>query len=97
MIGPASHVDGDRAASYQSGCTYLKLPFNWKPVRRALTGPVEYELTLHDGRTATLTEVAGKGLAMRISTKLGPDTPRGLFGTPHDALMVLVAESGAGR
>ena len=53
----------------------------------------EYRLTLGAGNVAILQLVADNGWAMAIAHGPGrPDTERGLFGTPHDALMVLVAE-----
>jgi hypothetical protein len=73
---------------------YLGVPLAWTPARRFDHGKVyEYRLTLHDGEVAILRLVAGKGWAMVIAHDDGqPDTERGLFATPGDALMVLRAE-----
>jgi hypothetical protein len=55
----------------------------------------EYRLKLQSGDVALLRLVADKGWAMTIRHGTGqPDTDRGLFGTPDDALMVLVGETG---
>ena len=73
---------------------YLKLPLAWTPTRRFDHHQVyEYQMALGAGRAATLRLVADKGWAMTIvHDGVQPGTDRGLFGTPHDALMVLVAE-----
>ena len=76
------------------GPDYLTLPLSWTPARRFDHDRVyEYRLALGGGDVALLRLVADKGWAMMISHGSGaPDTERGLFGTPHDALLVLVAE-----
>ena len=92
---PGGSVDTGTAATPHQPGGYLKPPFNWRPMRPADIEQTEYQFALGDGRTAYLRLVAGKGWAMRITGGPGQETDRGLFGTPHDALMVLVAESGA--
>jgi len=75
---------------------YLQLPLAWMPTRRFGHHQVyEYQLRLGGSDVAVLRLVADKGWAMTITHAAGePETDRGLFGTPHDALMVLVAECG---
>src|SRR5918993_5220293 len=82
---PAKVVDGP---------DYLKLPLAWTPTRRFDHHQVyEYQLALGAGKVAILRLVADKGWAMTIAAAPGrPEIDRGLFGTPHDALMVLMAE-----
>lgn len=76
------------------GTDYLKVPLAWTPARRFDHDRVyEYRLALGTGDVAILRLVADKGWAMTISHANGePDTERGLFGTPHDALLVLITE-----
>jgi 2-hydroxychromene-2-carboxylate isomerase len=81
-------------AKAADGPDYLNLPLAWTPTRRFDHHQVyEYQLALGAGNVAILRLVADKGWAMTIvHDDWQPDTDRGLFGTPHDALMVLVAE-----
>jgi hypothetical protein len=85
-------VDG--TAVQRHDADYLDLPFAWTATQRFGHGQVrEYQLPLGGDRVAILERVAAKGWALTIlhaggSTK----SVRGLFGTPHDALMVLFAE-----
>lgn len=81
-------------ATAANGPDYLRLPLAWTPSRRFDHDRVyEYRLTLGGGDVAILRLVADKGWAMTVTHGSGePDTDRGLFGTPHDALMVLMAE-----
>jgi hypothetical protein len=76
------------------GPDYLRLPLAWTPSRRFEHDRVyEYRLAIGAGDAVVLRLVADKGWAMTVTHGSGqPDTDRGLFGTPHDALMVLVAE-----
>ena len=76
------------------GPDYLRLPLAWTPTRRFDHHQVyEYQMAHGAGQVAILRLVADKGWAMTIVHRDGqPATERGLFGTPHDALMVLVAE-----
>ena len=79
------------------GPDYLSLPIAWLPSRRFEHGqPYEYRLALTGDDVAILHRVAGRGWALMIAHgAAGPATARGLFGTPHDALMVLYAERAA--
>jgi hypothetical protein len=78
------------AASERDG--YLKLPFAWTSSKRFGHGQTnEYRLDLRANRVAILRLVADKGWAMSIVDGDG-ETPRGLFATPDDALLVLAAE-----
>jgi hypothetical protein len=53
----------------------------------------EYQAPLLDGNRAVLQLVAGRGWRLIIRTGAGsPELDRGLFATPHDALMLLSAE-----
>jgi hypothetical protein len=71
---------------------YLELPFTWTPSQRFDHGQVrEYQLGLGSGRVALLERVGGTGWALTIEHRQHR-TERGMFATPHDALMVLVAE-----
>jgi hypothetical protein len=83
-----------QTATAVNGPDYLRLPLAWTPSRRFEHDRVyEYRMALGDGDVAILRLVADKGWAMTISHGSGhPDTERGLFGMPHDALLVLVAE-----
>ena len=82
------------AAQTTDGPDYLRLPLAWTPSRRFDHLQVyEYRLALGAGDVAILRLIADKGWALTISHAVGqPETDRGLFATPHDALMVLVAE-----
>lgn len=80
-------------ATAANGPDYLRLPLAWTPSRRFDHDRVyEYRLALGGGDVAVLRLVADKGWAMTVSHGGERETDRGLFGTPHDALMVLVAE-----
>lgn len=81
-------------ANAAEGPDYLRLPLVWMPTRRDDDQRVcEYRLPLGDATVAILQLIADKGWAMTIAHGgEQADTERGLFGTPHDALMVLVAE-----
>lgn len=78
---------------------YLDPPLAWTPSQRFGHGQVcEYRVPLAAGDVAILQLVAGKGWAMTIAHGAAePATERGLFATPHDALMVLLAEFGFGE
>lgn len=73
---------------------YLRLPFAWAPSRRFDHGLVyEYRLAVGTDDIALLRLVPGKGWTMTLARGAQSDIEeRGLFGTPHDALMVLFAE-----
>lgn len=72
---------------------YLTLPFTWTPAKRFGHGQTsEHRLALPGGQIAILRVVADRGWEMTICDGAGRESPRGLFATPHDALMVLVAE-----
>jgi hypothetical protein len=88
------HVERTAAAIVTDRPDYLDLPVAWTPSRRFEHGQVyEYRLTLTAGETAILQLVPGRGWAMTIAHGAGqPDSDRGLFATPRDALMVLLAE-----
>ena len=83
-----------RPATAADGPDYLTLPLAWTATRRFDHGRVsEHRLALGGGEVAILQLVADRAWAMTIvHGSRQPDTDRGLFGTPHDALMVLVAE-----
>lgn len=73
---------------------YLRLPFEWTATKRFGHGQAsEYQLALPAGKTAILRLVADKGWDLSIADGLKQEVARGLFATPYDALMVLVAES----
>ena len=79
--------------------SYLTLPFAWAPSQRFGHGQVfEYRLVCDAGFVAVLRLVPDKGWAMTVGDGTAqPESDRGLFASPHDALMVLVAEFGASR
>lgn len=84
----------DGAAVTVNEAEYLKLPFAWSVTERFDHGEVrEYQLPLAGDGRAILQLVPARGWALTVISGRGsPSTARGLFGTPHDALMVLVAE-----
>jgi hypothetical protein len=91
MMRGADHLQAPGGRHDPGG--YLRLPFAWASTKQFAYGqPNEYRLTLSDGRAAILRLVTDKGWAMSIADARGSETSRGLFGTPHDALMALVAE-----
>jgi hypothetical protein len=75
---------------------YLQLPFAWVPSGRFGHGKVhEYRLDLGANDVAILRLVADKGWALTIARGAAqPEIDKGLFATPYDALMVIVAEYG---
>jgi hypothetical protein len=97
MVSFSSEQRGPSTAKAVVERDYLKLPLAWTPTRRFDHHQIyEYQLTLRGGEVAVLRLVADKGWALTITHAAGqPETDRGLFGTPHDALMVLVAEFGS--
>jgi hypothetical protein len=78
------------------GPDFLDPALTWTPTRRFGHGQVyEYRLTLDGNDVAILQLVPGRGWAMSIAHGTGqPDSDRGLFATPRDALMLLLAEFG---
>jgi hypothetical protein len=78
------------------GPDFLGPALAWTPTRRFGHGQVyEYRLALDGDDVAILQLVPGKGWAMTVAHGSGqPDSDRGLFATPRDALMVLLAEFG---
>jgi hypothetical protein len=79
-------------ASAGEGVLFITLPFGWVVTQRFEHGLVrEYQLTRGD-LVAILQRVAGRGWAMTVVHGPGQRYDRGLFATPHDALMVLAAE-----
>jgi len=73
---------------------YLRLPVAWTPSRRFEHGqPYEYRLMLNADEVAALQRVAGRGWSLTIiDGSSGRVSERGLFATPHDALMAVYAE-----
>ena len=93
MLCASSVQNRPPTVSAADGPDYLRLALAWTPSRRFDHDQVyEYRLALAAGNVAILRLVADKGWAMTISHAGQRDTDRGLFWTPHDALMVLVAE-----
>src|SRR5688500_17255947 len=84
----------DGAAVSAHEADYLKLPFRWSVTARFDHGLVrEYQMPLGGDTRAILRLIPARGWALTIVNGGGaPSTARGLFGTPHDALMVLLAE-----
>ena len=81
-------------ANADARCDYLRTSLAWVPSKRFGHGRVyEYRLELGGDDVAILRLVADKGWALTIAHGPGrAETARGLFGKPHDALTVLVAE-----
>jgi hypothetical protein len=52
----------------------------------------EYQVPLLEGELAILQLIAGRGWQVTIRSASTSDIDRGLFASPHDALMVLSAE-----
>jgi hypothetical protein len=102
MMGSMNHVvrSGQSASDFveRADClegAYLKLPFALIATQRFDHGKVsEYRATLPDGGLALLRVVGGKGweLVIRVASA-NTETPLGLFATPFDAVMALVAEN----
>jgi hypothetical protein len=93
--GRADASEQRTAAIAAEGPDYLDVAVAWTPTRRFGHGQVhEYRLSLGT-EVAILQLVAGKGWAMTIAHgTTQPDTDRGLFATPRDALMALLGELG---
>ena len=94
MLGVSGLPDAPLAVQAADGPDYLRLPLAWTPTRRSDDhGVCEYRLPLGGGNVAILQLIEHKVWAMKITHAGGqPNIERGLFGTPHDALMVLVGE-----
>jgi hypothetical protein len=94
MLFDSSLERSPQTATAPDGPDYLRLPLAWTPSRRFEHDRVyEYRLALGASDEAILRLVAGKGWALTIAHGNGqPATERGLFATPRDALLVLVAE-----
>lgn len=75
------------------GPDFLDPPLAWTPSQRFGHGQAyEYRLALGADDVAILQLIPGKGWAMTTAHGTAQPDERGLFATPRDALMVLIAE-----